>query len=82
MKPDLSDFIRLGIGVVFMGLLVFGVVTGGGLDDFVKDQLVVVIAFYFGLDRAGDVIGKAIIQKKTNIRSAAIEKGVEDVTDL
>lgn len=68
MTPSLQDYIRLGITVVFLGLFSYQVVTGNPIDPFIRDNLVMLLGFYFAADRIGDFAGKFITLKKAQAK--------------
>ncbi len=64
MIPELQDYIRVGITVVFLLLFVYEVVTGQAISPIVERYLIIFIGFWFGLDRLGDFAGKFITKTK------------------
>lgn len=64
MKLSISDYARLGITIVFLGVFVYLTVTEKAIPDLIHDNITMLIAFYFALDRIGDVTGKYITVKK------------------
>ncbi len=78
-KPELQDYVRVGITVVFLGLFVYQVVAGVEVNPVVHDNLVLILALYFGLDRLGDFAGKFVANKRHN---GAIEREREEKGDV
>lgn len=79
MKLSISDYARLGITIIFLGLFVYLTITEKTIPDIVHDNITMLIAFYFALDRIGDVTGKYITAKKFNNETKKAEE-LERVT--
>lgn len=64
MTPELQDYIRIGITVVFLGIFSYEAITGQPINPIVEKYLILLIGFYFGIDRLGDFAGKFITRQK------------------
>ncbi len=49
---------------MFLGVFVYEVVTGQAINPIVERYLIVLIGFYFGIDRLGDFAGKFITRQR------------------
>ena len=66
MSFNIAEIVQLVVTVVFLAIFTYQVLIGAELNALVKEYLVVLIAFWFGLDSLGRVASRAIERKRTN----------------